>query len=273
MEKTVRGTTARVDDKVALVTGAASGMGRTNCIRLAEAGADVIALDQTSAAEALAETASLVADAGGRCITATCDVVDVEGMAAAVDAAVVQAGRLDIVVANAGIYPAAGFSWELTDAEWQRPLDINVTGVWATVKATLPHLESGASIVIISSTNGLKGGARVAHYAAGKHAVVGLARTLANEVGPRGIRVNTVHPGSVATPMILNDAVFAKLRPDLEHPTQNDAAEALAKRNLLPVPWVQPEDVSNAVLFLASEMSRYVTGTQLVVDAGLLQKV
>ncbi len=136
-----------------------------------------------------------------------------------------------------------------------------------------PHLGSGGSIVIVSSTNGLKGGAAVAHYAASKHAVIGLARTLANELGPRGIRVNTVHPGSVGTPMILNERVFAKLRPDLDNPTQEDAAEVLAARNLLPVPWVDPLDVSNAVLFLSSDESRYVTGTQLVVDAGLTQKV
>ncbi|MFE3320008.1 SDR family oxidoreductase, partial [Nocardia sp. NPDC059195] len=131
----------------------------------------------------------------------------------------------------------------------------------------------GAWVFIFSTTTGRWGGAAAAHYSASKHAVVGLARTLANELGPRGIRVNTVHPGSVATPMILNDAVYAKVRPDLPNPTQQDAAEALARRTILPVPWVDPVDVSNAVLFLASDESRYVTGIQLVVDAGLTQKV
>ncbi|ALG86562.1 mycofactocin-coupled SDR family oxidoreductase [Gordonia phthalatica] len=248
-------------------------MGRAHCRRLAQAGADIIAFDLDAAADGLAETAALVEAEGRRCVTALVDVTSVDGMKSAVDAAVAETGRLDTVVANAGIYPAAGFSWELTDEEWQRPLDINVTGAWSTVRAALPHLTSGASIVIISSTNGIKGGARVAHYTAGKHAVVGLARTLANEAGPRGIRVNTVHPGSVATPMILNPQVFAKLCPGIENPTEEDAARVLSTRTLLPVPWVKPEDVSNAVLFLASDMSRYVTGTQIVVDAGLVQKV
>ena len=126
--------------------------------------------------------------------------------------------------------------------------------------------------MIISSTNGLRGTPDTAHYTASKHAVVGLARTLANELGPGGIRVNTVHPGAVATPMVLNDKTFRRLRPDLENPTAADAAEVLRARNLLPVPWVEPVDVANAVVFLASEEPRYITGTQLVVDAGLTQK-
>jgi NAD(P)-dependent dehydrogenase (short-subunit alcohol dehydrogenase family) len=125
---------------------------------------------------------------------------------------------------------------------------------------------------LISSTNGLRGTANTAHYTASKHAVVGLARTLANELGPRGIRVNTVHPGPVATPMVLNEAMYRKLRPDLANPTAADAAEVLQARNLLPVPWVEPVDIANAVVFLASEQARYITGTQLVVDAGLTQK-
>lgn len=126
--------------------------------------------------------------------------------------------------------------------------------------------------MIISSTNGIRGTANSAHYTASKHAVVGLARTLANELGPHGIRVNTVHPGAVATPMVLNEATFRRLRPDLEQPTAADAAEVLTARNLLPVPWVEPVDVANAAVFLASDEARYITGTQLVVDAGLTQK-
>jgi NAD(P)-dependent dehydrogenase (short-subunit alcohol dehydrogenase family) len=145
--------------------------------------------------------------------------------------------------------------------------------VWHTVKAAAFHLRSeGGSIIIISSTNGLRGTANTAHYTASKHAVVGLARTLANELGPRGIRVNTVHPGAVATAMTLNQTTFKRLRPDLTLPTGEDAAEVLAAGHLLPVPWVEPIDVANAVVFLASEEARYITGTQLVVDAGLTQK-
>jgi NAD(P)-dependent dehydrogenase (short-subunit alcohol dehydrogenase family) len=154
-----------------------------------------------------------------------------------------------------------------------KTINVNLTGAWHTVKAAARHLSGeGGSIVIISSTNGLRGTANSAHYTASKHAVVGLARTLANELGHRRIRVNTVHPGAVATAMTLNQATFKRLRPDLDKPTADDAAEVLAARHLLPVPWVDPVDVSNAVVFLASDEARYITGTQLVVDAGLTQK-
>ncbi len=137
----------------------------------------------------------------------------------------------------------------------------------------MPHIGArGGSVVIISSTNGIRGTVNTAHYTASKHAVVGLARTLANELGPRGVRVNTVHPGPVATPMVLNEATFRRLRPDLNNPTASDAAEVLMARNLLPVPWLEPVDVANAVVFLASDEARYITGTQIVVDAGLTQK-
>ncbi|MFC4376453.1 mycofactocin-coupled SDR family oxidoreductase [Nocardia halotolerans] len=263
----------RMQNTVALVTGAARGMGRAHCLRLAEEGADVVALDIAAAATELAATRAAVEAVGRRCVTATADVRDQDALDAAVAQGAGEFGRLDVIVANAGIYADLAPSWELSDQAWQRTIDINLTGAWHTVRAGAPLLADGGSIVIVSSVNGLVGAASAAHYAASKHAVVGLARTLANELGARGVRVNTVHPGSVATPMILNDEIYAKLRPDLPNPTRQDAAEALAQRTLLPVPWVEPVDVSNAVLFLASDESRFVTGTQLVVDAGLTQKV
>lgn len=263
----------RMQNTVALVTGAAGGMGRAHCRRLAEEGADIIAVDIEAAAAGLAQTAAEVEAVGRMCVTAVADVRDQSALDVAVADGVAALGRLDAIVANAGIYSDLGLSWELTDEAWQRTIDINLTGMWHTVRAGVPALSDGGSVVIVSSTNGIIGAATAAHYSASKHAVVGLARTLANELGPRGIRVNTVHPGSVATPMILNDTVYAKLRPDLAEPTRADAAEALARRTVLPVPWVDPVDISNAVLFLASDESRYVTGTQLVVDAGLTQKV
>ncbi|MFC4128585.1 mycofactocin-coupled SDR family oxidoreductase [Nocardia rhizosphaerae] len=263
----------RMQNTVALVTGAAGGMGRAHCRRLAEEGAEIIAVDIAAAADALAVTTAEVEALGRGCVTALADVRDQAALDVAVADGVAALGRLDVIVANAGVYRDLGPSWELTDADWQRTIDINLTGMWHTVRAAVPALSDGGSVVIVSSTNGIVGAASAAHYSASKHAVVGLARTLANELGPRGIRVNTVHPGSVATPMILNDTVYAKLRPDLDNPTRDDAAEALARRTILPVPWVDPVDISNAVLFLASDESRYVTGTQLVVDAGLTQKV
>lgn len=259
--------------RVALITGAGRGTGRSHAERFAEEGADVIAVDVPAAAADLEQTAAAVAQRGRHASTGLADVSEFAALKAAVDAGVAELGRLDVVVANAGIHTAQAPTWEITAQSWQQTLDVNVTGVWHTVKAAVPHLgDDGGSIVIISSTNGLRGTANTAHYTASKHAVVGLARTLANELGPRRIRVNTVHPGAVGTAMVLNEATFKRLRPDLDNPTAADAAEALTSRHLLPVPWVEPVDVANAVLFLASDQARYITGTQLVVDAGLVAK-
>jgi SDR family mycofactocin-dependent oxidoreductase len=258
--------------KVVVVTGAAKGTGRVHCERFADEGADVIALDAEAAADELRSTAMEVENRGRRCATGLADVSELKAMTAAIDAGVAELGRLDVVVANAGVHLPGAPAWELDPQVWQRTLDINLTGVWHTVRASVPHMVDRGSVVIISSTSGLRGLPNTAHYTASKHAVVGLARTLANELGPRGIRVNTVHPGPVATPMVLNEATFRRLRPDLDNPTAADAAEVLQARNLLPVPWVEPVDIANAVLFLASDAARYITGTQLVVDAGLTQK-
>ncbi|OBA68976.1 3-ketoacyl-ACP reductase [Mycobacterium sp. 1554424.7] len=259
--------------RVVLVTGAARGSGRCHCERFAEEGADVIALDAPDAAGDLEQTAAAVAARGVRAVTGVADVNDFAAVAVVVDAAVAELGRIDVVVANAGIHPAGAPAWEISPENWQQVLDVNLTGVWHTVKAGVPHIgEQGGSVVIVSSTNGIRGTANTAAYTASKHAVVGLARTLANELGPRGIRVNTVHPGAVATAMVLNEATFRRLRPDLDNPSAEDAAEVLRARHLLPVPWVEPVDVSNAVVFLASDEARYITGTQIVVDAGLLAK-
>ena len=260
-------------DKVVMVTGAARGTGRVHCQRFAEEGADVIALDAPAVADDLRGTARDVASRNRHCALGVADVSDLDAMTDAVNAGVAELGRLDVIVANAGIHLPGAPAWELDPLDWQRTLDINLTGVWHTIKAGVPHIgDQGGAIVIISSTNGLRGTSNTAHYTASKHAVVGLARTLANELGPRRIRVNTVHPGAVATPMVLNDQTFRRLRPDLDNPTAADAAEVLQARNLLPVPWVEPVDVANAVVFLASDQARYITGTQLVVDAGLTQK-
>jgi SDR family mycofactocin-dependent oxidoreductase len=260
--------------RVVLVTGAARGSGRCHCERFAEEGADVIALDVPEAAGDLKRTAAAVVRRGVRAATGLADVGDFSAVAAAVDAAVAEFGRIDVVVANAGIHPADAPTWEITPQSWHQVLDVNLTGVWHTVKAGVPHIgQQGGSVVIVSSTNGIRGTANTAAYTASKHAVVGLARTLANEFGPRRIRVNTVHPGAVGTAMVLNEATFRRLRPDLDNPTAEDAAEVLKARHLLPVPWVDQVDVGNAVVFLASDEARYITGTQIVIDAGLLAKV
>lgn len=260
-------------DKVVLVTGAGGGTGRAHCERFADVGADVIMLDHVDAADDLKDTAQLVRDRGRRAAIGVADVTSLAEVTTAVDEGVEQLGRLDVIVANAGIHTPGGPAWQIDPQDWQRTIDVNLTGVWHTVRAGVPHVgPDGGSVVIISSTNGLRGTAGTAHYTASKHAVVGLARTLANELGPRSIRVNTVHPGAVATPMVRNSETYKRLRPDLDNPTEADAIEVLTARNLLPVPWVDPIDVASAVVFLASSCARYITGTQLVVDAGLTQK-
>jgi (+)-trans-carveol dehydrogenase len=192
---------------------------------------------------------------------------DLEALTAAVRSATEELGSLDIVVANAGI-ASFGQLGDLGQRAWEDMLAVNLTGVWHTVKASLPHLPDGASIVLTSSVGGLKGMANVGHYIAAKHGVVGLSRSLAHELGPRMIRVNTVHPTQVSTDMIFNSRTFAQFRPDLENPTREDIEQPSQDLHILPIPWVEPLDVSKAVLFLASDDSRYVTGVALPIDAG-----
>jgi NAD(P)-dependent dehydrogenase (short-subunit alcohol dehydrogenase family) len=190
------------------------------------------------------------------------------------DDAVAELGRLDIVCANAGIY-SQGQACELSEQVWQDMIDINLTGVWHTCKAATPHLIAGGrpgSIVITSSSVGLRAAQNVAHYGASKHAVVGLMRTLALELGPRMIRVNSVHPTAVDTDMIHNESLYRLMAPGVQHPTREDVAPVLQSLNALPIPWVEPRDIANAVLFLVSDEARYVTGVALPVDAGMTIK-
>ncbi|GAA4485527.1 mycofactocin-coupled SDR family oxidoreductase [Rhodococcus olei] len=260
--------------KVALITGAGNGMGRAHALRLAQEGADIVALDLPTAADDLAETAGQVRALGRGAVEAYADVRDLTAMREAVAAGVADLGPLDVVVANAGISNNPGPAWTMDESVWNLALDVNLTGAWHTVTAAVPAMRAtGGSVVIVSSTAGVKAVAGAAHYTASKHAVIGLMRTLANELGPKSIRVNALLPGAVGTAMTLNPATFARLRPDLENPTEQDVAEVLSRNHLLPVPWVDSVDVANALLFLASDEARYVTGTELVVDAGLTQKV
>jgi (+)-trans-carveol dehydrogenase len=271
----------RAAGRVAFVTGAARGQGRSHAVRLAEEGADIVAVDLCdqigtvpygmATPDDLAETAKLVEQLDRRVVTAQADVRDSAALQAAVDEGLSQFGHLDIVCANAGI-GSFGMAHELDDQTWQDMIDVNLTGVWRTCKAVIPHLSDGASIVITSSGAGLKGMANLGHYVAAKHGVIGLMRTLANELAPHMIRVNTVHPTSVDTPMVGNQATLALFRPDLENPGLEDARETFLSLHLLPIEWLEPRDISNAVLWLASDEARYVTGVALPVDAGVLQK-
>jgi len=276
--------TGRLAGKVALITGAARGIGRSQALRFAQEGADVIALDlcgpvetvlvPASTPEDLDETARLVRAAGGRIVTSIVDVRDEDQLRSATDDGVARFGGLDIVCATAGI-TSRGLATELSEAAWQTTLDVNLSGVWRTCKVTVPHLiaRGSGSVILVSSIAGLRGLLGVAHYTAAKHGVVGLMRSLANELAPHGIRVNSVHPTNVDTPLIQNAAVASAFRPDLDRePTREEFAEAARSMNMLDIPWVEPIDVANACLFLASDEARYITAATLPVDAGATQR-
>jgi (+)-trans-carveol dehydrogenase len=222
------------------------------------------------------ETVRLVEALDRRIIAGKADVRDSAALKAAVDDGVAQLGRLDIVLANAGIASFAPVD-EMTDEMWDDMIDINLTGVFKTVRAAVPHLKAGGrggAIVLTSSTAGIKGLANLAHYVAAKHGVVGLVKTLANELAPHMIRVNSVHPTSVDTMMIHNEQTYAAFRPDKapSDVTRDDVGEAFQSLNALPIHWVEPVDISNAILWLVSDDARYVTGVQLPIDAGSVIK-
>lgn len=273
----------RVEGKIALVTGAGRGQGRSHAVRLAQEGASVIALDicapvesvsyEMASREDLALTGKLVREHGGRAHTAVVDVRDYARLEHEVAAGVAALGGLDIVVSNAGIASYAPGD-QITEPAWQEMLDINLTGTWHTIKAAVPHLKQrgGGSIILTSSAAGLQGNKNLAHYVASKHGVVGLMRSFANELAEHWIRVNSVNPTQVETPMIMNEEIFRLFRPDLPDPQREDIIDVSVGVHALPIPWVQSEDVSNAVLFLASDEARYITGVALPVDAGLLAK-
>ncbi|GAB7067317.1 mycofactocin-coupled SDR family oxidoreductase [Mycobacterium hodleri] len=267
--------------KVALITGAARGQGRSHALRLAEAGASIIGIDicrqidtvpyAMGTRDDLDRTAEEVRAQGGRVLTLEADVRSSADLDAAVREAVREFGGIDIVVANAGTVNGIAPMWELSDEQFRDQLDVNLTGVWRTIKATVPQLirqQRGGSIILISSISGIVAELNVGHYSASKHGVNGLMRTLAAELAPHSIRVNSVNPTNVNTPMIDNEAYNHLFSGGKEGATQKDSLSALQGMNGLPVPFVEPVDISNAIIYLASEAGRYVTGTTHVVDAG-----
>lgn len=273
--------TGRVAGKVAFVTGAARGQGRSHAVRLAEEGADIIAVDicrhientpePGSSPDDLAETADMIKALDRRVVTAEVDVCDLGALRSAVDGGVEQLGRLDIVIANAGIGTPGAMLDDMDEPRWQQTIDVNLTGVWKSVKAGVPHIKAGGrggSVILTSSVGGLKAYPHVGHYVTAKHGVVGLMRTFAVELGQFNIRVNSVHPTHVGTEMLLNESTFRAFRPDLENPGADDIKPICQMFHMLPIPWVEATDISNAVLFLASDESRYITGVPLPVDAG-----
>ena len=268
-----------LDGKVAFITGAARGQGRAHAVRLATDGADVIAVDlcdqiasvpyPLATPDDLAATVKLVEDTGSRIVAARGDVRDRASLSSALQAGLDEFGRLDIVVANAGIAPM-----QSGDDGWHDVIDVNLTGVYNTIKVAIPTLvkqDTGGSIVLISSAAGLAGvgspDAGSVGYAAAKHGVVGLMRVYANLLARQNIRVNSIHPTGVETPMIDNDFTrgwLAQMAAAVDNPG--------TLGNALPVEVLQPEDIANAVAWLVSDQARYITGVTLPVDAGFLNK-
>ena len=268
----------RLKDKVAVITGAARGQGRAHAVRLAGEGADIIAVDlagklpscapyPSSTPEDLAETARLVEATGRRVLTNAVDTRDLDGMRKAVDDGVAAFGRLDVIVANAGISAPAAWN-AITPEAFRDVMDVNVTGTWNTVMAGAQHIIDGGrggSIILIGSAAGIKLQPFMIHYTASKHAVTGMARAFAAELGKHSIRVNSVHPGPVVTPMGSEEMVAAVSK----------AAEADGNQILMNMltpflpSWVaKPEDIADAVCWLASEESRLVTAQEISVDQG-----
>jgi SDR family mycofactocin-dependent oxidoreductase len=267
----------RLSGKVAFITGAARGQGRSHAVRLAEEGADIVVSDvcapvagnMVSAAtlEDLETTARLVEKTGQRVLSRQVDVRDLSALRELADDTMSQLGRLDVVVANAGIL-AWGYAWEIPAEEWQSVIDVNLTGVFYTIQATVPHLikqRQGGSIVLISSSAGLKGQPFTLHYTAAKHGIVGICRGLANELGEYDIRVNSVHPAGVETAMMDVPGLMNLIA---------EKAETLGPifMNTLPQASMGPEDISATVAWLASDDARYVTGAQIPVDFGMTNR-
>jgi (+)-trans-carveol dehydrogenase len=272
----------RIEGKVAFVTGAARGQGRSHAVRLAQEGADIIAVDiagqigtvpyAMATPADLDETVRQVEALDRRIVAAQADVRDFGSLSKALDDGVAQLGQLDIVSANAGIF-SFGTLEELTDEAWNDMIAVNLTGVWHTIKAAVPHIRAGGrggSIILTSSAAGLMAMENIGHYVAAKHGVVGIMRTAALELAKDNIRVNSVHPTAVDTDMIQNAATYELFAPDLPESerTRDVLAARFAALNVLPIPWVEPVDISNAVLWLASDESRYVTGLEVKIDAG-----
>jgi SDR family mycofactocin-dependent oxidoreductase len=272
---------ARFDGKAALVTGAARGQGRSHAARFAAEGADVILCDlgdrtletveyPLGTAADLEQTAGLVEQHGRRAHVFEADVRDLAELRAGVEAAIEAIGRIDILVVNAGICTFSPLA-EMSERTWSEMIDVNLTGAFNSIRSVIPHMIERRSgrVVATASMAGRAGWENIGHYAASKWGLIGLVKSLALEVAPQGITANVICPSSVDTPMTNNPGSFRLFRPDLANPTLEDAIPALTAVNVIPVPWVDPSDISDAVLFLASDEAAAITGATLSVAAGV----
>jgi SDR family mycofactocin-dependent oxidoreductase len=277
-----------MEGKVAFVTGAARGQGRSHAVRLAEEGADIIAVDicrqiesnpyPLSTPEDLAETVQLVEKLDRRILSFQADVRERDELRGAVEAGVAELGRLDTVVGNAGILPMA--MGEPDPMDFVDAVDVDLIGVMNAVAVALPHLPDSASIVVTGSTAGMMPGTTdnpamgpgSAGYGWSKRILISYVEQMALHLAPRFIRVNAIHPTNCNTHLLHNEGLYGMFRPDIENPTREDVLPAFTMFQAMPIPYVEPLDISNLVLFLASDESRYITGQQIRVDAGSLLK-
>ncbi len=265
--------------RVAVITGAARGQGRSHALEFARLGADIAICDlghdldsvgyPLGTPDDLAETARQVEAQGRRCLSTVADVRDLGAMIAFVDQAHHVLGSVDVLVANAGV-SALGSICTMDAAQWSETLDTNLTGVFNAIRAAAPHMrrQRWGRIVAISSMMGRSSNPGIPAYVASKWGVIGLCKSAAFELAAFGVTVNAVAPGNVSTPMIHNDALYGLMRPDLEHPGREDVAPGMAALHVQPVPWLEPEEITAAVVFLASESARHITGSVIDVDAG-----
>jgi SDR family mycofactocin-dependent oxidoreductase len=267
------------EGRVVVITGGARGQGRSHAVEFARLGADIAVCDlchdlasvgyPLATPDDLAETVRLVEEQGRRCVSSVTDVRDLEATMAFVEEARAVLGSTDILVANAGINSLGSIN-TLTAAEWSETIDTNLTGVFNAMRAVAPHMrrQRWGRIIGISSMMGRSSNPGIAAYVASKWGVIGLVKSVAFELAHVGVTVNAIAPGNVSTPMIHNDTLYGLMRPDLEHPTREDVAPGMAGLHVQPVPWIEPEEITAAVVFLASEGARHITGSVIDVDAG-----
>ncbi len=265
--------------RVAVVTGGARGQGRSHALALARLGADIALCDlgrdldtvgyALATPDDLAETVRCVELEGVRCLSSLADVRILDEMVDFTDRVVSDLGSVDLLVANAGV-STIGSICSMDQKQWSETVDTNLTGVFTAMRAVAPHMRRRRSgrIVAISSMMGRTANPGIPAYVASKWGVIGLVKSVAQELATFGITVNAIAPGNVSTPMIHNDTLYRLSRPDLEHPTMDDVAPALAALHVQPVPWIEPEEVSDAVVFLCSDGARHITGAVLDVSAG-----
>jgi SDR family mycofactocin-dependent oxidoreductase len=269
----------RLSGKTALITGGARGQGRSHAVTFAREGADIITCDVVSQVatvpypmsvpDDLDETVKLVEERDRRCVAMQADVRDTAQLKAVVERGIAEFGKIDILVANAGIVAPVPLL-DITDDAWSDMIDIDLTGVFKSIRAVAPHMIERRSgrIIATASIVGRIGASGLSHYAAAKWGVIGLVKSAALEFGPYGVTVNAVCPTNVDTPMIQNPAMYALFAPGVQNPTRDDVTPGFSSLNALPIPWVEVRDISEGMLYLAAESGRYITGETLTIAAG-----